>query len=217
MVLSCALVLAGCAVAPTINAVPGDAQSFVASAPATAPAVAGLVAAPNPVTVLAVIGYQHPPATTGVYPAHCVARRLADDELLPDPVCTPGTLGDDVTAATTAITICTRGWTATVRPPGHDTDNVKTTAMAAYGEPPSARRSTELDHLVPLELGGSNDVSNLWPEPSDLQFGTFGNRKDVVENALKAAVCRTAKPIALGDAQRAIATNWTTARHVLGV
>jgi hypothetical protein len=23
----------------------------------------------------------------------------------------------------------------------------------------------ELDHLIPLELGGSNDLRNLWPQP----------------------------------------------------
>lgn len=23
----------------------------------------------------------------------------------------------------------------------------------------------EIDHLIPLEIGGSNDISNLWPQP----------------------------------------------------
>ncbi len=29
----------------------------------------------------------------------------------------------------------------------------------------------EVDHLVSLELGGSNDIRNLWPEPSAGRWG----------------------------------------------
>jgi hypothetical protein len=87
--------------------------------------------------------------------------------------------------------------------------------MHAYGEPTSLRSTVELDHLIPLELGGANDVSNLWPEISDEPGQGFHNSKDQVENSLKKAVC--AHHIAIADAQNAIATNWTTAETKLGL
>ena len=43
-------------------------------------------------------------------------------------------------------------------------------------------RTIEIDHLIPLELGGSNDIANLFPEPG---FGTASYRvKDQLENRL---------------------------------
>jgi hypothetical protein len=87
--------------------------------------------------------------------------------------------------------------------------------MHAYGESASLRSTVELDHLIPLELGGANDVSNLWPEISDESGQGFRNSKDQVENSLKEAVC--AHRIAIADAQNAIATNWTIAESKLGL
>jgi hypothetical protein len=87
--------------------------------------------------------------------------------------------------------------------------------MRAYGESASLRPTIELDHLIPLELGGANDTSNLWPEISDEPGQGFRNSKDQVENDLKSAVC--AHRIAIADAQNAIATNWTTAETKLGL
>ena len=61
----------------------------------------------------------------------------------------------------------------------------------------------EIDHLVPLELDGSNSKANLWPEPG------LHNKKDVLENKLHALVCSHA--ISLPAAQHAIVTDWRTA------
>ena len=45
----------------------------------------------------------------------------------------------------------------------------------------------EVDHLISLELGGSNAIRNLWPEP---YAGRWGARtKDVLENRLHDLVC----------------------------
>ena len=45
----------------------------------------------------------------------------------------------------------------------------------------------EIDHLVSLEIGGSNSIRNLWPEP---YAGRWGARtKDVLENKLHDLVC----------------------------
>jgi hypothetical protein len=62
----------------------------------------------------------------------------------------------------------------------------------------------EYDHLIPLELGGASDTRNLWFEP-----GVLPNPKDKIENALRQRVCSGA--MTLADAQRRIATDWTTA------
>lgn len=151
---------------------------------------------------------------TGTYPAHCRVNVLAAGATLPDPGCTPGSVRADVTAATMATTICRRGWTATVRPPESETSTLKRLAITAYRiDTPSA--DVELDHDLPIELGGSNDVTNLWPQPSDIPGAGFRNTKDQVENRLHDAVC--AHRVALPDAQRAIAANWTTAEHALGL
>ena len=62
----------------------------------------------------------------------------------------------------------------------------------------------EVDHFVPLELGGSNDIANLWPEPYQPSPGA--HEKDRVENYLHDQVCSGA--MALADAQAAIESDW---------
>lgn len=136
-------------------------------------------------------------------PGQCHIRDAADGDPLPDPDCTPGAYDPAVTQATIATTICKAGWTATVRPPESDTNHWKAISRADYGDP--ATFVGEYDHLIPLELGGANSTSNLWPEP-----GAIPNAKDLgPENHLKAAVC--AGTLTLAKARREIATNWTTA------
>jgi hypothetical protein len=154
---------------------------------------------------------------TGTYRAVC-RRSAGDDVRLPVASCTPGAIRGDMlnpTNATLSATVCHPDWTATVRPPTSETDRTKTAAMKAYGETTNLRPTVELDHLIPLELGGANDVSNLWPEISDEPGQGFHNSKDKVENNLKDAVCD--HRIAIADGQNAIATNWTTAETKLGV
>ena len=36
--------------------------------------------------------------------------------------------------------------------------------LAEYGLPPGDHPDYEIDHLIPLCLGGSDDASNLWPD-----------------------------------------------------
>ena len=121
----------------------------------------------------------------------------------PDPRCTPGALDPQVTQATIGRTVCERGWTSTVRPPEGVTEQEKRASMAAYGDR-GAIGDYEYDHFVPLELGGaSNDPRNLWPEP-----GASPNPKDAVEDELNQKVCDG--QMTLGQAQRAIVTNWVS-------
>jgi hypothetical protein len=63
---------------------------------------------------------------------------------------------------------------------------------------------------VPLELGGSNDASNLWPEQPPAPIP-----KDDVERALNQPVCDG--QVTLAAAQQAISTDWQTAAARLGI
>ena len=147
-----------------------------------------------------------PGHVTGTIHGHCSYR---DHGQLPDPRCTPGSIDPAVTRADLGSTVCKRGWTKTVRPPEAQTQRFKyDVAYPAYGTPSSER--TELDHLVPLELGGSNDATNLWPQSPPVP-----NPKDSVENALNAAVCDGR--VSLTAAQNAIASDWLTAERKLGL
>lgn len=75
---------------------------------------------------------------------------------LPDPKLTPGVVRDDLTLEQ----ICKTAW-------GKDerlvTDKMKKQVIAEYpGECPSGK--TEIDHLLSRELGGADDVRNLWKQ-----------------------------------------------------
>jgi hypothetical protein len=119
------------------------------------------------------------------------------------PALTPGALNPDVTPATVRQTICSRGWTATVRPPSSFTSELKLEQMRAYGFTGSPAQYEE-DHFISLELGGApSDPKNLWPEARPQ-----ANRVDAVENDLNARVC--SGQLGLADAQRRLAElKWT--------
>ena len=70
-----------------------------------------------------------------------------------------------------------------------------------YGIRRHAPDSYEVDHLISLELGGSNSVKNLWPEK---QPGARGKGK--LENRLHAQVCDGT--ISLRTAQKRIVRWW---------
>jgi len=112
-----------------------------------------------------------------------------------DPVRTPGVVNPDVTQANIRSTICTQGWTRTVRPPVEYTNALKRRQMRAYHEAGPPSRYQE-DHLISLELGGHpTDPRNLWPEPYPRAA-----QVDEIENELNAKVCSGA--LSLADAQQ---------------
>ena len=76
---------------------------------------------------------------------------------LPDPDLTPGDVFD-----VSLTDICTPGYSKTVRAvPKYLRDQ----AFRNYGLEPHQRSHYQLDHLIPLAIGGSNSVRNLWPQP----------------------------------------------------
>jgi hypothetical protein len=119
--------------------------------------------------------------------------------MLPDPTVTPG----DVRAVTTAA-LCPVAQTSQVR---NVTPAEKRYAYGVYGATKKPGVCCEVDHLVPLELGGSNDQKNLWAQPYLPTPGA--HEKDVLENFLHRAVCSGA--MTLRDAQDALRTDWSQA------
>ena len=65
-------------------------------------------------------------------------------------------------------------------------------------------RTLEIDHIISLELGGSNDIANLYPERASPAPGY--HVKDKLENKLHGLVCSGS--MNLRSAQKQIAANW---------
>lgn len=155
-------------------------------------------------------GATRPPSSTQLSAAHqwghpskasgCVASGG-----LQDSACTPG----DVFPNVTKDDICKSGYAQSVR---NVPNSVKDAVYQEYGIASRSPGEYEVDHLVSLELGGSNDISNLWPEAASPQPGF--HEKDKVENYLHDQVCSGA--MTLQDAQVKIATNWLEVYQTMG-
>jgi hypothetical protein len=210
------------AIAALAAAAAAGCTSTAGSAPAPSESLVSPAAAAPPLTRV-----HNPGDVTGTLgePARGHWCHASAGGELPDPACTPGSIDPAVTAAV----LCAKGYTTrTYRPSSSETTRFKyQQAYPAYGLAPDTK--TELDHLVSLQLGGSNDATNLWPEPPPTP-----NPKDQAENALHAWVCGCVKAVAEGElsagcrtpadaqdrlesAQQAIAADWITALDVLGI
>jgi len=122
---------------------------------------------------------------------NCVANQS-----LPDSSCTPGlvlTTGTDI--------ICVPGYSKKVRDVSKKT---KQQVYANYGLSYEERAGYQVDHLIPSMLGGSNDISNLWPQKYDQEYGVAAKVK--FEDCLYQAVCQ--KLMSIEEAQREISTDW---------
>jgi hypothetical protein len=155
-----------------------------------------MVTAPAPSAPAAVVADQS--ARPGAYspPPRTKESACAIRGPLPDPTCTPGAV------MTTDMNVVCQHSTKKRR---HVSSEVHRQAFADYGFTyPQPLGSFEVDHLIPLELGGGNVIANLWPEAAEPTPGF--HQKDKVENYLRRQVCAGAMSVA--DAQRPIATDW---------
>jgi hypothetical protein len=119
-------------------------------------------------------------------------------------------LNPAVTQATIAATICISGWTRTVRPYVSEMKKIKAELLAAIGEPIEHRNRYELDHIIPLALGGAViDRRNLALQPIE-----EAHQKDAVEACLSSLVCQG--KVELQDAQSAISEDWRKAGELCG-
>ncbi len=127
---------------------------------------------------------------------------LSDTYSVPDPLLTPG----GINPSATLDVICT----TTTKARRNVTPATRAKVLRDYNQPPVTTEDYELDHLVPLCLGGNNSAANLWPQPApDYHV------KDELEFALCSYVCQGKVP--LEQAQREIADDWVwAAKRYLG-
>jgi hypothetical protein len=120
------------------------------------------------------------------------------------------TLNQNVTQETIDQTICVSGYTKSVRPATSYTNGVKLKLLRESGLDPDNASDYELDHIVPLALGGHpRKLGNLQLQPWDGENGA--KRKDRLEVKLQCMVCTG--QATLSDAQNDIYTNWQAAYH----
>jgi len=140
---------------------------------------------------------------------------------LPDQKCSPGEAFPLQTIQVNGIAqadppsvivgdICEKGYSKNIRSVSEKT---KKLVYAEYGVLSRSTGEYEVDHIIPLELGGTNDIENLYPQPAEPRPGF--HEKDVVENCLHRLVCKGT--MKLVDAQQLIAQNWTKGLDVCGV
>jgi hypothetical protein len=142
------------------------------------------------------------PTPTAISTTSTSAVPTADSSLaayLPNASMTPGDILDVTTAD-----ICVSGYSSKVR---NVPDSVKNQVYQEYGITTHAPGAYEVDHLISLELGGSNSIKNLWPESYSGDWNA--HIKDKLENKLHKLVCDG--NIDLGTAQQEISTNWIAA------
>jgi hypothetical protein len=84
-----------------------------------------------------------------------------DSQARPDPDLTPGAV-----LQVTAAEVCRPGYSKSVR---HVDGKTKALVYREYGIKHHRSGAYEVDHLISLGLGGSNDIRNLWPESLDTQ------------------------------------------------
>jgi len=118
---------------------------------------------------------------------------------LPDPGCTPGAIFPNVTKDQ----VCVSGYSGSVR---NVPISTKKQVYDEYGITHHVSGEYEVDHFISLELGGSNDIANLWPEPANPTPGF--HQKDLVENYLHEQVC--SGMITLQEAQQKISHDWVS-------
>ena len=130
---------------------------------------------------------------------------------VPDPNCTPGaynpTVTVDILKDPNFKTDCLRNKATTLQ------EKVQTYAWYGIVHPADntgANQVCELDHFVPLELGGADTLDNIWPQcgPPDAALDDrYFKQKDLVEIFLAAMV--KADKVDLYQARKCIASDWT--------
>jgi len=144
--------------------------------------------------------------------AAAASQKCTTDKILPDKSCTPGAAFSGDTGCggkpCTKETFCVSGYSKTVRAVSTEE---KQAVYESYGVPGydhtgycDGDGGCEVDHLISLEIGGSNDQANLWPQP---YFGDWNaHTKDTLENKLKKLMCEGT--ITLQEAQDCISSDW---------
>jgi hypothetical protein len=118
--------------------------------------------------------------------------------IIPDPTLTPGAV-----RTTDVADICSTP-TRELRHWSRERDD---RILTEYGLPPGPHPDWEVDHLVPLCLGGADADSNLWPEPRrSIEPEWPAEKKDDLEHRLCEMVC--AGELDVRVAQEEISEDW---------
>lgn len=134
------------------------------------------------------------PAST---PTIVQSSKSGPSYLYPNPTLTPEEVFN-----VTSSQVCVSGYTTTVRDvPLSEKEQVYAEYGVSY---PQATGVYEVDHFIPLELGGDNNIKNLWLEPANPAPGF--HQKDAVENYLHKLVCNGS--LSLAEAQNEISSDW---------
>jgi hypothetical protein len=136
---------------------------------------------------------------------------LKNGFLIPDAGCTPGAFNPTVTLEILQDpnyhTRCNRDLATTAE------QKFVTYSWYRLRHPANnqgANQLCELDHVVPLELGGADTLDNVWPQCGPNGAGLnkrYFKLKDTVENYLTAMV--KAGKMNLDDARKGAASDWT--------
>lgn len=143
-------------------------------------------------------------ALTAPYPAQARSwwEKLlpqSEDPIRPDPRMTPG-----AALTTDPSVVCHVGYSKTVR---HTSGKLKHRIYVEYGLDRKGGHY-EIDHLIPLSIGGADVAENLWPQSYDT-VPWNAHIKDRLELKLLHLVCHGDLPII--QAQRDIAQDWVAA------
>jgi hypothetical protein len=175
-------------------------SSFDSSRPpsVSAPVVTaiGTTTMPTTTKVASIVLAPSVKVATSTYGVRFKTSGCLGDQALPDSACTPGAIFPVI-----ATQVCVSGYTATVR---DVPDSLKKQVFQEYGISYDLHSNYEVDHLISLELGGSNDIANLFPESYIIDNGA--RTKDKLENYLHRQVCSGA--MTLVEAQYEISHDW---------
>jgi hypothetical protein len=145
-----------------------------------------------------------PTPTTAAKPSASATISPASTDVCHQGGVTYCVLNPAVTQSDIDTTICRSGWTKTIRPPASYTGALKRQQIQAEGLT-GPISSYELDHRVPLELGGApRDPMNLSPE-----LGASPNPKDHDESTFRELVC--SGQLTLAEAQQQFIAKWLAA------
>lgn len=127
---------------------------------------------------------------------------------LPDPKITPGATDPEVTDANIKDSICKVThftWTEGHMPPASFLEPIAKDLIKQYGYEDTNLKHYQVDHLIPLSLGGHpTDAKNMWPQVLLAKWSA--RRKDYLEEIMHDKVCKG--EVGLKEAQEMFRGNW---------
>lgn len=85
--------------------------------------------------------------------------------------------------------------------------SLKRKVFDRYGIRTDKSTPHNIDHLIPVSLGGSNSIENLWPQPLAGEWSYY--HKNQLERRLRKLVCKG--ELDLEKAQQEISSDWVSA------